>query len=94
MKFKYRWVLMPMGVIGVSLGYYLYFREKSRCASLSCAFVGRKQVSMRNRQAVVYFADGEVSGDRMIKAVRRVGFRASKKKRSVITRSYSTGSGT
>ena len=39
---QYRWVLMPIGVIGVSLGYYLYFREKSRCASLSCAFVGRK----------------------------------------------------
>lgn len=39
---QYRPILIPVGVIGVSLGYYLYFREKSRCASLSCTFVGRK----------------------------------------------------
>ena len=39
---QYRWILMPIGVIGVSLGYYLYFMEKSRCASLGCAFIGRK----------------------------------------------------
>jgi len=42
--------------------------------------VKKADVSMRNRQAVVYFEDGEVSADQMIKAVRRVGFRASKKR--------------
>ena len=39
---QYRWILMPIGVIGVSLGYYFYFREKGQCASLGCTFVGRK----------------------------------------------------
>jgi len=42
--------------------------------------VKKAEVSMRNRQAVVYFEDGEVNADQMIKAVRRVGFRASKRK--------------
>jgi len=39
---QYRWILIPIGVIGVSLGYYLYFREKGRCASFSCTFVGKR----------------------------------------------------
>jgi hypothetical protein len=39
---QYRWILMPIGVIGVSLGYYLYIREKGRCASHGCIFSGRK----------------------------------------------------
>ena len=39
---QYRSILIPIGVIGVSLGYYFYFQEKTRCASVGCAFVGRK----------------------------------------------------
>lgn len=39
---QYQAVLLPVGVVGVSFGYYLYFREKSRCTTIGCTFVGRK----------------------------------------------------
>jgi hypothetical protein len=39
---QYRSIFLPMGVVGIGLGYWLYFREKRRCNSLSCTFVGRK----------------------------------------------------
>ncbi len=39
---QYRTIFLPVGVIGVALGYYLYFREKRRCTSLGCAFTGGK----------------------------------------------------
>src|SRR3989337_4494576 len=39
---QYRTIFLPIGVIGLALGYYLYFREKRRCATLSCAFAGGK----------------------------------------------------
>lgn len=37
---QYRAIFLPVGVIGVALGYYLHFREKRRCTSLGCAFAG------------------------------------------------------
>lgn len=39
---QYRSIFLPAGVIGVGLGFYLYFREKRRCSSVGCAFVGGK----------------------------------------------------
>ncbi|HWP22972.1 MAG TPA: hypothetical protein VNM15_02150 [Candidatus Binatia bacterium] len=39
---QYRNIFLPTGAIGVALGYYLYFREKRRCASFGCAFAGGK----------------------------------------------------
>ena len=42
MTMKYRSIFLPTGVIGVTMGYLLYFREKRRCNSLGCNFVGRK----------------------------------------------------
>lgn len=39
---QYRNIFLPVGVIGVGIGYYLYFREKRRCSSIACSFVGRK----------------------------------------------------
>lgn len=39
---QYRSIFLPTGVIGVGLGYLLYFRKKQRCKSLGCTFVGRK----------------------------------------------------
>ncbi len=39
---RYRIVFLPIGVVGVALGYCLYFREKRRCTSLGCAFAGGK----------------------------------------------------
>ncbi len=37
---QYRALFLPMGVLGVSLGYYLYFQKRRRCASAGCTFVG------------------------------------------------------
>lgn len=39
---QYRAIFLPIGVIGVGLGYYFYFQEKRRCSSLGCTFAGRK----------------------------------------------------
>ena len=39
---QYRGIFLPTGVLGVAMGYLLYFREKRRCNSLGCKFVGRK----------------------------------------------------
>ena len=39
---KYRAVLIPTGVGGVALGYFLYFRERRRCRTLACQMVGAK----------------------------------------------------
>jgi uncharacterized membrane protein len=33
---KYSYVFIPAGVIGVSLGYFLYFREKKKNAACGC----------------------------------------------------------
>lgn len=40
MTMQYRALFLPVGVLGVSLGYYWYFQKRRRCASASCAFVG------------------------------------------------------
>ena len=39
---QYRYIFIPAGVIGVGIVYYLYFKEKRRCSSIGCSFVGRK----------------------------------------------------
>ncbi|RMF88740.1 MAG: hypothetical protein D6736_09635 [Nitrospinota bacterium] len=39
---RYRWLFLPIGVIGVSLGYILYIREKRRCARLACRMAGSR----------------------------------------------------
>jgi hypothetical protein len=39
---QYRTIFLPIGVIGVSFGYYLYFRERRRCTRLGCTLVGGK----------------------------------------------------
>jgi len=39
---RYRNIFIPVGVVGVGIGYYLYFKEKRRCSSIGCSFVGRK----------------------------------------------------
>ncbi len=54
---RYRTIFLPVGVIGVALGYYLYFREKRRCANLGCAFAGGK-INL----ALLFFATVIVAG--------------------------------
>ncbi len=39
---QYRNIFVPVGVAGVGIGYYLYFKEKRRCSSIGCSFIGRK----------------------------------------------------
>jgi len=39
---QYRYIFLPVGVIGLGTGYYLYFKEKQRCSGIGCTFVGRK----------------------------------------------------
>ncbi|HET9488798.1 MAG TPA: hypothetical protein VFR64_03430 [Methylomirabilota bacterium] len=37
---QYRWLLIPAGVLGVAIGFALYFRERRRCAALACRMAG------------------------------------------------------
>ncbi len=37
---RYRWLLIPAGIIGVATGFSLYFRERRRCAALACRMAG------------------------------------------------------
>ena len=39
---RYRWLLIPAGVIGVTTGFVLYFRERRRCAALACRMAGSR----------------------------------------------------
>ncbi len=39
---KFRPIFIPVGVGGVALGYFLYFRERRRCRTLACKMVGAK----------------------------------------------------
>src|SRR3989442_10420784 len=39
---QYRWLLIPAGVIGVTAGFFLYFRERRRCAALTCQMAGSR----------------------------------------------------
>ena len=39
---QYRWLLIPAGIIGVTSGFFLYFRERRRCAALACRMAGRR----------------------------------------------------
>ena len=37
---RYRWLLIPAGIVGVATGFVLYFRERRRCAALACRMAG------------------------------------------------------
>jgi hypothetical protein len=39
---QYRWLLIPAGIVGVAIGFVLYFRERHRCAVLACRMAGRR----------------------------------------------------
>lgn len=39
---QYSSIFIPTGIVGVSLGYYLYFRERRRCAKLVCQMAGSR----------------------------------------------------
>lgn len=37
---RYRVIFIPVGVIGISLGWLLYLRERRRCTTMACQMVG------------------------------------------------------
>src|SRR5256712_4924795 len=39
---RYRWLLIPPGIIGGATGVFLYFRERRRCAALACQMAGSR----------------------------------------------------
>jgi hypothetical protein len=39
---QYRWILIPLGVIGVVTGFVLYGRERRRCEALACRMTGSR----------------------------------------------------
>ncbi len=39
---RYRWLLIPAGISGVAVGFFLYFRERRRCAALACRMAGSR----------------------------------------------------
>ena len=39
---KYRWILIPAGVLGVTAGFILYIRERRRCDAAACRMAGSR----------------------------------------------------
>lgn len=39
---RYSHIFIPTGIVGVSLGYILFFREKGKCRAESCRMAGKK----------------------------------------------------
>ncbi len=39
---RFRPLFLPLGILGVGLGYYLYFRERRRCNALGCRMAGSR----------------------------------------------------
>ncbi|MCL6556114.1 MAG: hypothetical protein K6T56_07115 [Burkholderiales bacterium] len=39
---QYRWILIPLGVVGVVGGFALYVRERRRCSAVACRMAGSR----------------------------------------------------
>jgi hypothetical protein len=39
---RYRWILIPAGIVAVLVGVALYIRERRRCDALACRMAGRR----------------------------------------------------
>src|SRR2546425_6616600 len=39
---RYRWLLIPAGIVGVVAGFVLYVRERRRCDALACRMAGSR----------------------------------------------------
>jgi mercuric ion transport protein len=39
---RYRWLLIPAGIIGVATGVVLYVRERRRCEAVACRMAGSR----------------------------------------------------
>ncbi len=38
---RYSYMFIPMGIVGVSVGYVLFFREKGKCEARGCRMAGK-----------------------------------------------------
>lgn len=47
---RYEWLTLPLGIAGLLVAWVLYMREKRRCQTHACRFVGR-----RMNQALLIF---------------------------------------
>lgn len=55
---QYRPILLPLGVAGVSGGFWLYTRERRRCATMGCRMAaGRVNLSLLSLAMVVLVAE-------------------------------------
>ena len=43
---RYEWITLPLGTLGLAAAWGLYFRQKRRCATEACRFVGRRANQM------------------------------------------------
>lgn len=39
---QYQWITLPLGVLGLAGAWWVYFRQKRRCETEACQFVGRR----------------------------------------------------
>ena len=39
---QYRWILIPLGVLGAIMGFVLYGRERRRCDAMACRMAGSR----------------------------------------------------
>lgn len=39
---QYRWILIPLGILGVISGFVLYARERRRCDAMACRMAGSR----------------------------------------------------
>ena len=39
---RYEWITLPLGTLGLVAAWVLYFRERKRCETSACRFVGRR----------------------------------------------------
>jgi hypothetical protein len=38
---RYSYVFIPIGIGGVTIGYFLFFREKKKCEAMGCRMAGK-----------------------------------------------------
>jgi Cu/Ag efflux protein CusF len=80
---RYQYLLLPLGILAVTAGYFLYFRERRRCQRLICTMAGSRfnllalgiaTVVLLGEVALVVFPEGasRLLGQAMVSATHEV----------------------